>query len=122
MDTNYRLHLATRIHFILLRELGRGIDVSLMLKRELYALDVINVCRASDNDELARLAEQFIKATRSPEFAWARTTGFGESLSPSELRADSDFGVQPSLREVKAKSTSWWSPLAFLTGHKPAPR
>jgi hypothetical protein len=85
MDNKDRLHLATRIHFILLRELGSGIDVDLMLKRELYALDVINVCRAIDNDELSRLTELFIEASRAPQFAWSRTTAFGDSISPGNL-------------------------------------
>ena len=96
MDTNERLHLATRIHFILLRDLGSGIDVNLMLKRELYALDVINVCRAIDNDELSRLAELFIKASRPPEFALSRTTSFSDSISPGNLHVDSAFGKPAS--------------------------
>ncbi|MFN3415075.1 MAG: hypothetical protein ACK4ZD_02015 [Caldimonas sp.] len=87
----HRLQIATRIHFALLRELGSGIDVGLMLSRELYALDVLNVCRASENEELERLAEQFVQAsaprplvppppTRStpaprPRRAWWRSLG-----------------------------------------------
>lgn len=64
MDSTTRLHLATKIHFALIRLLGTGIDVGLMLQRELYALDVINVCRASDDDELAHLAEQFVRLSQ----------------------------------------------------------
>ncbi len=121
MDSTYRLHLATRIHFILLRELGSGIDVNLMLKRDLYALDVINVCRASDSDELSRLADQFIAASRSPELAWTHTTGFGESLLPGSLHRDSEFGVAPpGAAGIRSRFISWLSPLAFLAGQKPA--
>lgn len=63
MDCTRRLHLATRIHDALQRQLGSGIDVALMLQREMYALDVVNVCLASDDDELVRLAEQFACAS-----------------------------------------------------------
>ncbi|GIX23035.1 MULTISPECIES: hypothetical protein [Caldimonas] len=59
-----RLQIATRIHFTLLRELGSGIDVGLMLSRERYALDVLHVCRASENEELERLAEEFAQISR----------------------------------------------------------
>ena len=52
MDANHRLHLATKLHFGLLRHLGEGIDIGAMLKREDYALDVINVCLACDDAEL----------------------------------------------------------------------
>ena len=118
MDSNDRLHLATRIHFILLRELGSGIDVNLMLKRDLYALDVINVCRASDNEELIRLADLFVKACRSPEFAWSRTTGFGDSLLPAKSDRDSGFDTPMPpvpVAQPKWRAFSWfqgWSPLS----------
>src|SRR5262245_43074370 len=96
MDTNYRLHLATRIHFIMLREFGRGIDVELMLERDLYAIDVINVCRAVDNDELSRLGELFIEASHSPEFAWSPTTRFGNTVHPANLHVDIAFETATS--------------------------
>ncbi len=80
MDSTTRLHLATKIHFALIRLLGTGIDVGLMLQRELYALDVINVCRASDDDELAHLAEQFVRL--------------------SQLEAAYRFNLSPALAEA----------------------
>lgn len=80
MDSTTRLHLATKIHFALIRLLGTGIDVGLMLQRELYALDVINVCRASDDDELAHLAEQFVRL--------------------SQLEAAYRYNLSPALAEV----------------------
>lgn len=102
MDSRtHRLQIATRIHFALLRELGSGIDVGLMLSRELYALDVLNVCRASENEELERLAEQFVHASLPRPVAsplparpapaprrgrtWWRT--LGSALGPAALAA-----------------------------------
>ncbi len=86
MDANHRLHLATKIHFGLLRHLGEGIDIGAMLKREDYALDVINVCLACDDAELRGLAESFRGASAggAPHAAtWAaQTSGFGLSEPP----------------------------------------
>ncbi|HWP18989.1 MAG TPA: hypothetical protein VNO84_07660 [Burkholderiaceae bacterium] len=88
MDANHRLHLATKIHFGLLRHLGEGIDVGAMLKREDYALDVVNVCLACTDPELRQLAAQFVEASAPPGHAvqdgpWARnTSGFGALHEP----------------------------------------
>lgn len=93
----HRLQIATRIHFALLRELGSGIDVGLMLSRELYALDVLNVCRASENEELERLAEQFVHASlRRPVAA--------PPSAPSSAR--------PAARRGRA----WWRTLGSALG------
>lgn len=62
MDSKHRLQLATLIHEALLRRFGSGIDVALMLQRERYALDVVNICLASDDDELADLAKAYVRA------------------------------------------------------------
>lgn len=89
MDATHRLHLATKIHFGLLRHLGEGIDVGAMLKREDYALDVINVCLACGDDELRRLAQSFVEVSAPPpghashDPLWAGdTSGFGLSEPP----------------------------------------
>ena len=87
-----RLQIATRLHFVLLRELGRGIDVGKMLKRDVYARDVLLVCDAHGDPELSRLAQAFRGATddagqptastmawRESQFVAAEASGFGAS-------------------------------------------
>ena len=54
-----RLHLATRIHFGLLRENGRGIDVGRMLCQRDYALQVLRRCRGVASFALLDLADRF---------------------------------------------------------------
>jgi hypothetical protein len=99
MDSTHRLHLATRIHFALLRELGSGIDVGLMLSRDLYALDVINVCRASDNEELEHLAEQFVQASR------VQPSDSAAATRPVRPRPVTPFPAQPT-------RSAWWRQLS----------
>lgn len=84
-----RLQIATRMHYVLLRELGHGIDVGRMLKRDDYALDVLLVCDAHPPEhELARLARAFracaAEVTAMPPTVWresqfAPASGFGVS-------------------------------------------
>ncbi len=57
-----RLQIATKIHYLLLREIDHGIDIQQMLTNERYARDVLLVCRACKGSELASLAEQFDRA------------------------------------------------------------
>jgi hypothetical protein len=54
-----RLHLATRIHFGLLRAIGEGIDVGRMLRQRDYAEEVLNVCRGLEDLAMAELADRF---------------------------------------------------------------
>jgi hypothetical protein len=87
-----RLQIATRMHYVLLRELGQGIDVGHMLKREAYALDVLLVCEAHPAEhELARLARAFraceagvapMSTTAWRESQFAPASGFGASQLP----------------------------------------
>lgn len=58
-----RLHLATRIHFALLRELGEGVDVGRMLRQRDYADEVIAVCRGLGDFMLVEMADRFDEAT-----------------------------------------------------------
>lgn len=111
MDCTSRLHLATRIHYALLRQLGSGIDVALMLQREMYALDVVNVCLASDDDELARLAEQFVRAS-----ALDRSVP-SNLLLPPEAR-EPQAGYQVSGHDASAPRTA---PLRPSSPVRPAP-
>ena len=53
------LQIATKIHFFLMRELGKGIDVEKMLQQPRYARDVLLVCDACRGTELADLASTY---------------------------------------------------------------
>jgi hypothetical protein len=64
MATSFnRLHLATRIHFGLLRTLGEGIDVARMLRQRGYADLVLDVCRGVGEFSIVELADRFDDAT-----------------------------------------------------------
>ena len=89
-QTPSRLEIAARIHHLLLRDLGQGIDIDQMLRLERYARDVLLVCDAYKGEELAELAQQYRQAPplpaepgagRAPQPTdWARnTSGFGTS-------------------------------------------
>jgi hypothetical protein len=111
MDKHHRLQIANRIHLGLMRELGQGIDVKQMLDSTFYARDVLLVCQAHADNELARLATQFRQAT---DQAAARntassstlprdSTGFGMSM-PAPIGAAFDSSLKPSSRQ----STRRW--------------
>lgn len=59
MEQPSLLQIATRIHFALLREIGCGININMMLKQQGYALEVIYLCRACTDPELRALGECF---------------------------------------------------------------
>jgi hypothetical protein len=61
-DDQQRPRLALRIRELLLRELGEGIDVGLMLGPPAYARAVVSLCRGSRSAELAALGEAFLAA------------------------------------------------------------
>lgn len=58
-STATRSQIATRIHQLLLTELGEDVDISLLLGPPDYARAVVSLCRSCGSTELARLAEQF---------------------------------------------------------------
>ena len=64
MNANLRLQIANRIHLMLARELGEGIEVSHLMRRPLYARDVLLVCDALEDTPLPDLARQFRDLTR----------------------------------------------------------
>jgi hypothetical protein len=95
VDLNTRLRIATRIHFALLRHLGEGVDVALMLKNESQAREILWVCEASGDAELVALGRQYQRALTLEDEArvsaghahqdtpWAKdTSGFGVSQPP----------------------------------------
>ncbi len=108
------LQIATKIHFYLMRELGRGIDVEQMLQHPRYARDVLLVCDACAGTELADLASQYRKVralyqsleasrpTAAPGRAphptdWSHnTTGFGLSRPLDDDAVPPAAGPAPS--------------------------
>lgn len=60
MHDPVRHQLASRIHDLLLHELGEDVDIHLMLGPPEYARAVLSLCRACGSAELGRLAEQFL--------------------------------------------------------------
>ncbi len=79
MDDTLRLQLANRMHIALLREIGQGIDLDRMLQSDLYARDVLLVCKAFAGTELQQLGSEFVQASRT------------SAPMPDAAAADSDF-------------------------------
>ena len=61
--------IAKRMDALLQRELGQGVDVPRMLAQPLYARDVLLVCDAMPESDLAMLAQQFREALAKDEEA-----------------------------------------------------
>jgi len=62
MNARRCLKIAQRIHWLLVREMGDGIDAERMLSDALYARDVLLVCDAMREHELATLSPRFRRA------------------------------------------------------------
>jgi hypothetical protein len=82
MDPTSRLRIATRIHYALMRQLGSGIDVGHMLKREDYAREVLYVCEGSGDPELMSLARKFALASIEATLADSRPSVFATAPAP----------------------------------------
>jgi hypothetical protein len=116
------LRIANRIHLLLLRELGQGIDRQRMINERLYARDVLLVCDARPGTDLASLAQHF-RATRAAAVAEAYTqaaappTGF--SVTMSSLFG-TDFEVSHPARDADSPGAPppaprpWFSPVRWL--------
>ena len=96
-----RLQIATRIHTLMLRDVGHGIEVEHMLTRDRYARDVLLVCEALRGTELAALAQQFRVASAQLTRAWQESKPPGHVLQATDWSRDtSGFGLtQPPPRE-----------------------
>lgn len=123
MDLNTRLRIATRIHFALLRHLGEGVDVGVMLKQESQAREVLWVCEASGDPELVALGRQYERAVALEEEArlagghamqdipWAKdTSGFGISQPPDNVPTLT-AAVTP---RAANKPAGWLNPAKWL--------
>ncbi len=75
------LHLADRIHALLVREIGQGVDRQRLLREPLYARDVLLVCDALRLSGLPAVAQQFRDALVALDGAEATVLrqGFGVS-------------------------------------------
>ena len=62
MQTRHCLTMADRIHALLVREIGQGLDRQRLLREPLYARDVLLVCDALPQSGLPALAQQFRQA------------------------------------------------------------
>ncbi len=67
MHTRHCLKIADRIHHLLVRELGQGVDRQRMLRDALYARDVLLVCDALRETDAPFLARHFRRAAAAPE-------------------------------------------------------
>ncbi len=98
-NTFNRLHLATRIHFGLLRTLGEGVDVARMLRQREYADEVLNVCRGLEEFAIVELADRFDDAT-AEESARA-------CLAEAAREARRALAQIPRRAPVTAQAMSW---------------
>jgi len=122
VDLNTRLRIATRIHFALLRNLGEGVDVAVMLKHEEVAREVLWVCEGSGDPELVALGRQYQRAVTLEaeahvagghavqDTAWAGdTSGFGMSQPPDNLPV-----LTAAVTPRAAGKSSWLNPAKWL--------
>ena len=97
MHTRHCLKIADRIHLLLVRELGQGLDRQRMLREPLYARDVLLVCDALRLTDAPMLAMHFRRCAASPdeaEQAAARRAAAAQSRGFSASRfLNSLFGV-----------------------------
>ncbi len=88
MHTRHCLKIADRIHLLLVRELGQGLDRQRMLREQLYARDVLLVCDAMRPTDAPFLAMHFRRCAASPDEAEqaaarraaAKGRGFGAGI------------------------------------------
>ncbi len=77
MHTRHCLKLAERIHALLERELGQGIERSRLLAEPLYARDVLLVCDAMVATDGPLLARAFRRAAAAAEEGTAEASPSG---------------------------------------------
>jgi hypothetical protein len=69
MHHRHCLKIAERIHLLLVRELGQGLERQRMLHEPLYARDVLLVCDAMRHTDAPYLARHFRRSAASPDEA-----------------------------------------------------
>jgi hypothetical protein len=117
-----QLRIAARIHFLLKRDLGEGINVSAMLNDANEAREVLFVCQASGNRELVSLGRQFVQAGKLVH-AERSADGAARADAPQDAawsRNSSGFGITPP---QAPEERSWRSATQWLRrGVSRAPR
>ena len=103
---NSRLRIATRIHYLLARYLGDGIDVSAMLKRDDYAREVLFVCAAADDAELRALAQAYRAAPAIDASLALRPSGAAPTARHDV--ATSGFGALSRPAPLASRAEARW--------------
>ena len=110
-QTPSSLQIATRIHVLLLHEIGQGIDIENMVSRPRYARDVLLVCDACRGSELVELAQLFRSATPASALPPTRPTPpVPTALVPPPRRVPQSI----TLSDHRASS---WGPTTTAFGH-----
>jgi hypothetical protein len=115
VSTPVQLRIATRIHFILKRDLGEGINVAAMLSDANEAREVLFVCQASGNPELVSLARQYVNAGKLAKPA--QSSGTAKREAPQDAawsRNTSGFGVTHAAELSPPEESSWRSATQWL--------
>ena len=117
MHSPHCLKIARRMHLLLQREIGRGVDLQRMLRDPLYARDVLLVCQALPRTELPELAEFYRRAAACPDEA---------ELAAAKRRKGTGFNSSRLLHSLfgppagpKAQAAPMSPPLRL--GSRPAP-
>ena len=92
MHTRHCLKIADRIHLLLVREIGQGLDRQRMVKEPLYARDVLLVCDALHGTDASFLAGHFRRAAAAPDEAAAAAARKAGAFSASRFLS-SLFGL-----------------------------
>ena len=79
MHTRHGFKLADRIHTLLLRELGQGLDRQRMVHEARYARDVLLVCDALRGTDAPLLAQAFRRAAAGSDAAPPARSSFSAS-------------------------------------------
>lgn len=116
MDPNHRLHLATRIHFGLLAQLGVAVSVEELLGATPEGREALWVCEAMDDPDLQALAQAFNGRGTAAGAAAAGAAAGGAATVPPRLR-----GEVPALHHAVApRAPSRAAPPAAHTLPPPA--
>jgi hypothetical protein len=106
MDTDSRTVIVHRMHLLLRRELGQGIDEARTLADPLYARDVLLVCDAMHGSELPGLAAHYRRV---------HTLTAARPADADELRADADPPTpRGSAGSAAPPARRWLSPARWL--------
>lgn len=112
MNTSRLFRIANRIHLLLLRELGQGVDVRRMTRDTLYARDVLLVCDARPGGDLASLAQHFRDTRAALADAPVADTGPDSSGFGSTL--NSLFGSDFAPARLAMPPRRWFSPARWV--------